>query len=64
MFFVYAISSTNRNYIYVGISNDIKRRFGQYQNGENKTTKASGLLYYFIQKILQQGLKQEKEKNT
>lgn len=39
MFFVYAISSLNRNYIYVGLTNDIERRFHQHQNGENKTTK-------------------------
>jgi putative endonuclease len=39
MHYVYVIKSVNRNYIYVGISDDIERRFSEYQNGKNKTTK-------------------------
>ena len=39
MFFVYAISSLTRNYIYVGLTNDINRRLSQHQNGQNKTTR-------------------------
>lgn len=27
-----------RNYIYVGITNDIERRVGQHQSGKEKTT--------------------------
>jgi len=38
MFFVYAIKSSNRNYIYVGITNNIERRFNEHQTGLNKTT--------------------------
>ena len=40
MFCVYAISSINRNYIYVGMTNNIERRFKQHNKGENKSTKA------------------------
>ncbi len=40
MFFVYAISSTGRNYIYVGMSNDVNRRFLEHNAGENRSTKA------------------------
>ena len=40
MFYVYAISSINRNYIYVGLTNNIKKRFAQHNKGENKSTKA------------------------
>jgi len=40
MYFVYAIQSQIRNYIYVGISNNIKRRFHQHQDGLNNRTKA------------------------
>lgn len=39
MFFVYAIKSEIRNYIYVGLTDDINRRFGEHQSGKNKTTK-------------------------
>ncbi len=40
MFFVYAIKSTVRNYIYVGMTNDVDRRFVEHNNGENRSTKA------------------------
>jgi len=40
MYFVYAIKSILRNYIYVGMSNDLERRLKQHNNGQNKTTKA------------------------
>lgn len=39
MFYVYIISSKVRNYIYVGLSDNVKRRFLQHQKGSNKTTK-------------------------
>ena len=38
MFFVYALKSVNRNYIYVGMTNDLEKRFHQHQSGQNKTT--------------------------
>ena len=40
MFYVYAIKSLTRNYIYVGLTENIKRRFKQHSKGENKTTRA------------------------
>ncbi|HEX5170648.1 MAG TPA: GIY-YIG nuclease family protein [Cyclobacteriaceae bacterium] len=39
MFFVYAISSRIRSYIYVGLTDNFDRRFLQHNNGYNKTTK-------------------------
>jgi len=39
MFFVYAIMSLDRNYIYVGLTNNVERRFNEHQTGKNKTTK-------------------------
>ena len=39
MIFVYAISSLSRNYIYVGLTDNIERRFSEHNNGYNKTTK-------------------------
>lgn len=40
MFFVYAIKSVVRNYIYVGMTNNVNRRFTEHNNGENRSTKA------------------------
>ena len=39
MFFVYAIKSLVRNYIYVGLTNNFERRIGEHNTGQNKTTK-------------------------
>ena len=39
MFTVYALKSLNRNYIYVGMTSNLERRFHQHQSGQNKTTK-------------------------
>ena len=40
MYFVYALKSLERNYVYVGLTDNIERRFGEHQSGNNKTTKA------------------------
>lgn len=42
MYTVYAIKSISRNYIYVGLSNDLERRLRQHNSGQNKTTRAYG----------------------
>jgi putative endonuclease len=39
MFYVYAIKSLSRNYIYVGLTNNLDRRVKQHNLGQNKTTK-------------------------
>ena len=39
VFFVYAIKSLNRNYIYVGLTDNIERRVNQHNSGRSKTTK-------------------------
>ena len=39
VFYVYAIASLNRNYIYVGLTDSIDRRFMEHNTGKNKTTK-------------------------
>ncbi len=48
MFYVYALKSTTRNYIYVGLSNNLERRINEHNSGYNKTTKpyAPFLLIY------------------
>jgi putative endonuclease len=39
MYFVYALKSLSRNYIYVGMTDCLERRIGENQSGKNKTTK-------------------------
>ena len=40
MFYVYAISSRVKNYIYVGLTNNLERRLKEHNNGRSKTTKS------------------------
>ena len=40
MIYVYAIKSGVKNYIYVGMTNNLERRILEHNNGENKSTKA------------------------
>jgi putative endonuclease len=39
MYQVYAIKSKNRNYIYVGLTENLERRISEHNNGRSKTTK-------------------------
>tara|TARA_R110000787_G_scaffold13816_1_gene42959 strand:- start:338 stop:604 length:267 start_codon:yes stop_codon:yes gene_type:complete len=39
MFWVYAISSLKRNYIYVGLTSDLPSRIDRHNKGYEKTTK-------------------------
>jgi len=40
VYYVYAIKSTTRNSIYVGMSGNLEQRIRQHNNGSNKSTKA------------------------
>ena len=39
MFFVYALKSEVKNYIYVGMTDNVERRFSQHNLGYERTTK-------------------------
>ncbi|MFD2825786.1 GIY-YIG nuclease family protein [Leeuwenhoekiella polynyae] len=39
MFYVYAISSQTRSYIYVGLTGDVENRFARHNAGREKTTR-------------------------
>ncbi|HEY9490038.1 MAG TPA: GIY-YIG nuclease family protein [Chryseosolibacter sp.] len=39
MFYVYALRSLSRNYIYVGLSDNLEKRVYQHNRGLNRTTK-------------------------
>ncbi|MES2930658.1 MAG: GIY-YIG nuclease family protein [Patescibacteria group bacterium] len=38
MYYTYSLKSKERNYIYVGLTSDMKRRFEEHNSGKNKTT--------------------------
>jgi putative endonuclease len=40
MYTVYALCSTVRKYIYVGLTDNLERRFTQHNSGYEKTTRA------------------------
>ena len=63
MFHVYAIKSILRNYIYVGLTNNLERRFGEHGNGENKTTRPyKPFELIFIEKFVKRSDARKKEK--
>jgi len=39
MYFIYVLESIERNYTYIGLTNDLERRIKQHFKGYNKTTK-------------------------
>jgi len=39
MYYTYVIKSKIRNYIYVGLTSNVDRRFDEHNKGKNKTTK-------------------------
>ncbi len=39
MYYIYVLKSLSRNYVYVGITSCIEKRFTQHNLGKNKTTK-------------------------
>ncbi len=40
MYYVYILRSLTRNYIYVGLTNDLARRVKQHQEGKSSTTRS------------------------
>ena len=49
MYYVYFLKSRKSNFVYIGCTSDLKRRFDQHNNGENKSTKLNApyrLVYY------------------
>jgi putative endonuclease len=63
MYYVYAIKSISRNYIYVGMTNDLDRRINQHNNGKSITTKAYKpfiLLYSEIKESREEARNREK----
>lgn len=49
MFYVYVLKSKKDNSLYIGYTNDLKRRFEEHNSGKNKSTKFKTpfeLVYY------------------
>ena len=63
MFIVYAIKSESRNYIYVGMTNNLERRLNEHNNGENRSTKAYKPFALFYSEVFETRLEaRRKEK--
>jgi len=48
MFYVYVLVSLSRNYIYVGMTDNLQRRIDYHNNGYNKTTKPYRPFYILL----------------
>lgn len=51
MYYVYALSSRHRNYIYVGLTSNVLRRFYEHNNGYEKTTRAYRPFYLLCSEV-------------
>ena len=64
MFYVYLLKSTVKDTTYVGSTNDLRRRFKEHNNGENKSTKKYKpwiLVYYEAYKSKSDALNRERK---
>lgn len=63
MYYVYAIRSKERNYNYIGITNNPERRIKEHNNGYNKITKPyKPFIILFIEKYLNRDDARKREK--
>ena len=40
MFYIYALKSRAKNYIYIGLTNNLQRRVKEHNSGKEKTTRS------------------------
>ena len=62
MYYIYILKSRNRNYSYIGTTNNLERRLTEHNSGINKTTRAWKpfvLVYQKEYNILSDARKQE-----
>ncbi len=67
MYYVYVIQSLKDKGLYIGHTNDLKRRFQDHNNGQGKATKFRApfrLVYYEACNILGDAIKREKQFKT
>lgn len=63
MFYVYILKSQKDDKLYIGFTSDLKRRFQEHQNKENKSTKNRTpfiLVYYESYRSKSDAMKREK----
>ncbi|MBR9917954.1 GIY-YIG nuclease family protein [bacterium] len=63
MFYIYAISSISRNYIYIGLTSNIEERIRRHNKGYEKTTKPFvpfKLIYFECKPTRQEAREREK----
>jgi len=67
MYYIYVIKSLKDKKLYVGHTNDLKRRFNEHNNGQVKSTASRRplkLLYYEACNLLADALAREKALKT
>jgi len=67
MYYVYVLKSLKDNHLYVGHTNDLRRRFREHNDGKVDCTKPRRpffLLYYEACNILNDAVKREKSLKT
>ena len=64
MFYVYVLKSKKDKRLYIGYTNDLRRRLGEHNRGENKSTKHRtplSLVYYEAYRSKEDAEKREKK---
>jgi putative endonuclease len=64
MYFVYILQSKFTGYYYIGVTNNIIRRFKQHQSGHSRSTRKRGpwwMPYYEIYDTRKEALMRERE---
>lgn len=67
MYYVYIIKSLVKNFIYIGHTSNLRKRFKEHNLGKNKSTRnyiPFKLLYYEACNILTDAVKREKSLKT
>jgi putative endonuclease len=64
MYYVYVLVSKTRNYIYVGMTDNLERRINYHNAGYNRTTKAYRPFYVLLTEDILLGLEHVFERNT
>ncbi|OGL31269.1 endonuclease [Candidatus Saccharibacteria bacterium RIFCSPHIGHO2_12_FULL_41_12] len=59
-YYVYALQSESKNYIYVGMTSNLKRRIQQHNEGKSRSTKAYAPLRLVYSEMCGTGLEARK----
>lgn len=61
MYYVYVLKSKKDEKLYIGLTNDLKRRLSEHNNGLSRSTKKENYLNFVIMKLILVNTMLEKE---